>query len=147
MASLDFALQGFISEVLQIVRGIPHLRYVPDNPPLQVPFWPMVTMYASSGTVNTEGQPSGIFKELHNPSIAVVVPLDNLERANEFMLPLIQAIPYEIKKGLIHDGRSGHAHTFGEIEYTLGPIEWPQGLDMFGLLFTINNVKVENTVS
>lgn len=137
-------IQGFIAECVQEIRGLPDLRYVPDNPPLQVPVWPMVTVFASDGV--SVDQPAGLcMTSLDNVTIAVILPIDNLERVIDFLLPYREQIPMTLFRFFTKNNSSNHAQKIGQISYTMGPIEWG-GVDMFGFLFTIADVKISNEI-
>jgi hypothetical protein len=58
---------------------------------------------------------------------------------------VIDEIPYQMMKRL-NDGKWSNLATFGEIEYTFGPLSWA-GVDTLGVTYTITNVKVETAIS
>ncbi len=143
METTNANIRGFIAECVEVIRGLPGLTYVPDNPPLHAVVWPMVTVYASDGI--TTDQPAGlVMTGIDNVTIAVVLPLDNLERTIDFLLPYREQIPKALFTEFTKNNASSHAQKIGIISYTLGPIEWPQGIEMFGFLFTVNDVKIQN---
>ena len=85
-----------------------------------------------------------IEKSLHNVQLAVVMPLSNLSYAIKTMLPLYEKI---VKALWDHRNSraSANAATFEQITYTFGIIEWAQ-LDLYGYIFTLNNVKIWNNL-
>lgn len=146
MDTTTYNLQGFIAECVTQIRTLADLRYVPDNPPLQVSVWPMVTVFASDGEFID--QPAGLLMTgLNNVTIAVILPTGNdLEKVIDFLLPYCEQIPMTLFKYFTKNNSSSHAQKIGAISYTIGPIEWG-GIDMFGFLFTIQDVKIQNEVT
>ena len=141
-------LQGFIDEVLEVLRGLFDHAYIPDNPDINPGIWPYATVYMTNGT--SKGEPAGyVQKDLTDVVIALVVPLEDYAKAFDFLLPYREQIPMALFKYFYKDGtRSAHAQHIGtEINLTMGPIEWPQGQQMFGYLITLSDVKIENEVS
>lgn len=142
-------LQGFIDEVLQVLRGLFDYAYTPDNPSINPGTFPYVTVYMANGT--SKGEPAGLIsKDLTDVVIVIVVPLEDYAKAVNFLLPYREQIPIALYKWFYvdDDGGSAHAQHIGtEINFTMGPIEWPQGQQMFGYLITLSDVKIENEVS
>ena len=141
-------LAGFTDEVLEVLRGLDGLNYVPDNPDINPGVFPYVTVYSSERS--SKVAPSTVQTDLNNVTIALVVPLDDLAKAVAFMLPYREQIPLALHKWFYvdSDGGSAHAQHIGtDITVIMGPIEWPQGLQMFGYLITLNDVKIQNEVT
>lgn len=140
-------LAGFIDEVLEILRGLDGLNYVPDNPTLSPGTFPYVTAYSSDGT--SVGRPAGLVQtDLNNVTIAMVAPLDNLAKIVKFWLPYREQIPMALLKWFYIDEASAHAQHIGtSISVIMGPIDWPSGQAMFGYLITLNDVKIQNEVN
>ncbi|MCP5013769.1 MAG: hypothetical protein GY938_00630 [Ketobacter sp.] len=148
IGTTNYNLAGFIDEVLEILRGLDGLNYIPDNPSLNPGIWPYVTVYSSEGT--SVGRPAGLVQtDLNSVTIALVVPLDDLAKATAFLLPYREQIPMSLLKWFYDKGQpsSRHAQHIGtSISVVMGPIEWPQGQQMFGYLITLNDVKIQNEV-
>ena len=151
IGTTDCNLAGFIDEVLEILRGLDGLNYIPDNPVLNPGIFPYVTVYSAPGT--SVGEPAGyVQKDLSNVTIAMVLPLDDLATATAFLLPYREQIPMSLLKWFYKDkaitGGSKHAQHIGtSISIVMGPIDWPTGQSMFGYLITLNDVKIQNEVT
>lgn len=148
IGTLNYNLAGFIDEVLEILRGLFDNAYIPDNPDINPGSWPYATVYMSNGT--SKGEPAGyVQKDLSDVTIAVIVPLDDMARAIQFLLPYREQIPNALFKWFYKDGpQSQHAQHIGtEMTLNLGPLEWPSGQNMFGWLITLNEVKIQNEIT
>ncbi len=140
-------LQGFINEVIEVLRGLPHLNYIPDTPDINPSAWPYVGVYMTDGI--TKATPAGLVQtDLNNVTIAMVVPLDDMSKAVEFFLPYREQVPAALIKEFILNNNSDHAQHIGaEITVSMSPIEWPQGQEMFGLLVGLVGVKIQNEIT
>ena len=141
MATIEGAINELIDELAQI-QGIYN---APPTPLEQVTAWPVAMVYNSSGQLS-ENRASFEDKSLHDVEIVVLMPLNNLNLAVRTMLPLYELV---VKKLIQHlNGRtSNNYETWQTLNYTLGPIDWPQGQLMYGYLFTIGGMKIINDVS
>ena len=135
-------IEGAILEWVEIIQAVDGIQNVPDTPLEQVTSTPQVMIYNTDGFSLNE--PNDIEKSLHNVQLAVVMPLSNLSYAIKTMLPLYEKI---VKALWDHRNSraSANAATFEQITYTFGIIEWAQ-LDLYGYIFTLNNVKIWNNL-
>jgi hypothetical protein len=147
MTPPQYTLQGFCSEILQILRGLPGENYVPDQPENNPGQFPFGTVYSAIG--ETKATPAGMVQtDLSDVTIAWVVPLENLATANAYMLPFRELIPRAIIDGMLVNGRSKHAQTpFQTITLSLGFVDWGGSGVMFGWLITLQGVKVQNDIT
>ncbi len=144
MITTTYNLQGFINECLTLLRTMDEFNYVPDNPPVQIAQWPMAIVYSSDG-VSTD-QPAGLcMTDLDSVTIGILLPAADYENAIDFLLPYREQIPMMFFNYFTKTNSSSHAQKIGQISYTLSPIEWG-GIDCFGYLFTIHDVKIQNEV-
>lgn len=145
IGTVEHNLQGFIDEVLEVLRGLFDNAYIPDNPDIAPGIFPYVTVYMSNGT--SKIGPATVLTNLDDPVIAVLVPLDDYGKAVDFLLPYREQIPMALYNWFYIDSQSAHAQHIGEdMTITLGPIDWP-GIAIFGYLITLNTVKIQNEVS
>ena len=136
-------LQGAISELVAVIGAVNGVHHAPDEPGEQVSAWPAAMTYATDGISRNE--PPDTVKSLHSVQVAVIMPLNDMRQATRAMLPLYETITAALYTH--RNGRtSAHYDTFGEISYTLGPIDWPQGQVMYGYVFTIPAIKIRNTI-
>jgi hypothetical protein len=98
--------------------------------------------YATDGVLSGN-RASAENKTLHTVTVAVIMPLNDMRQATKTMLPLYEPISNALIAHL--NGRtSANYSTWGALEYTLGPIEWPQGQIMYGYIFTLREMKIIN---
>lgn len=137
-------LQGAISELVNVIADVSGINYVPDEPSEQISAWPAAMIYATDGLVSGM-RASTENKSLHNVAIAIIMPLQDMRLATEIMLPFYELVTDALITHL--NGRtSAHYSTWSELNYTLGPIEWPSGQLMYGYIFTIGGLKIINEV-
>lgn len=134
-------LQGAIQEFVDVIAAIDGINYAPDEPSGNVPSWPAAFTYATEGLSINE--PPDMAKDLHNIQIAVIMPFGDYRQMMLTLLPLYELIRNDL---IAHrNGRtSDHYITFGNIVYTLGPIDWGGSSTMFGYVFGIQGVKIYN---
>lgn len=138
-------LQGAIDELIAVVDAVTGINYAPGDPPGQINASVAAVVYGSRGA-NKGGPGSTMMTDLHDVTIAVVMPFTSFEHCNQVMLPFCELITEALRDHL--RGRtSAHYSTFGDIRYVYGPIEWPAGIIMLGYLFTIENLKIQNTIT
>ena len=150
MQTTTHNLQGFIDEVLEVLRGLSHVNYVPDNPDISPRIYPYLTVYMTTGV--TKGEPAGYVQtDLTDVTIAMVVPLEDMAKAVEFLLPYREQIPRALYKHFYRQTanvNSDHVQHLGEsITINMSPIDWPSGQPMFGYLITLNGVKIQNEIN
>lgn len=133
-------LQGAIHELVAVVGDIPGIHHVPKEPSEQITSFPAAMTYATNGYVSGN-RASMENKTLHDVTIAVLMPLNDMRQATITMLPLYEAVT-DALIGHLNGRTSQHYSTWGSLEYTLGPIEWPQGQLMYGYLFTLREMKI-----
>lgn len=136
-------LQGALSEFVDAIAAIDGINHAPDEPSELVSAYPAAMTYGDSGELATM-YPAGMSIILHSAQIALVMPLNgDLKRATRTMLPLIEPVYHAI---LTHrDSRtSAHYNTFAGINHIMGPLEWG-GETMYGVIFTISGIKIENS--
>jgi hypothetical protein len=141
MATTD--LKDAVAEIIDELQTIPEIRRVPDNPPENNDQFPFCVVYPLTG-LYTQG-PAKLMKGLHSVNIELHVARKDLPRDFSQVMNVIDEIPYQMMKRL-NDGKWSNLATFGEIEYTFGPLSWA-GVDTLGVTYTITNVKVETAIS
>jgi len=138
-------LQGAIAELIDVIGAVSGVQFAPDEPIEQVVGWPVAMAYMTDGLLSGN-RASQENKSLHTVQIAVIMPLNDLRQCMLTMLPLMEPIVDALISHL--NGRtSNHYSTWGGLSWTLGPIEWPQGQDMFGYVFAVEGMKIINEIS
>ena len=136
-------LKDVIGEIVDELQTISGIRRVPDDPPEsneQFPFavvYPITGIYRQEMTVNMKG--------LHSINIELHVSRKDLPRDFRQIMGLIDTVPLELMK-LLKDGGFSYLETFGDIEYTFGPLSWA-GTDTLGVTYTMTEVKTLTDVS
>jgi hypothetical protein len=138
-------LKNTVAEIIDELQTIPGIRYAPDelveNNNDQFPF---AVVYPLSGYFNTFTT-SAQMKGMHSINIELHVARKDLPRDFATVMDLIDEIPYQLMK-LRHDSGLTHMATFGNIEYSFGPMEWA-GVNTIGVTYTITEVKVERNIT
>lgn len=147
MNTTPYNLKGFVDEILEVLRGLPGENFVPDNPTLNPGSWPYGTVWHNRGT--TKAHPAGLIQtDLNDVTIAWMVPLDDLGKAIDYMLPFRERLPMELIKFFVRDQGSQHVqHPWIEIECELGPIDYPGGEQMYGFLILLRDAKIQNEIT
>ena len=138
MATLD----GAITELIGVISGVSGIQVAPTSPAEQVTAYPAAFAYATSG--RSRNAPAGSTTDLHAVQIAVLMPLNDMGQATQTMLPLYEPMIAALIN--YRDNRtSSNFQTFGDITYTLGPIDWG-GVVMYGYVLTLEEVKIQNVI-
>lgn len=138
-------LAGATAELVSVISGVSGVKYAPSEPSEQIKSWPVAMTYTTDGRVS-ELRASIENKSLHTINIAVLMPLNDLRQAVLTMLPLYEPITDALINHL--NGRTSTQYaTWRNLAYTLGPVEWPTGDVMYGYVFTLQEVKIQNDLS
>ena len=138
-------IQGAIDEIISDLAAIDGINLAPSDPVETVPIFPAAIVYTTDGTVSTT-KASLWDHSLHNVAIAVIMPLNDYAYCMQTMLALYEPIIAAILTRQ-QVTKSSHFSTFGNIDYTLGVIDWPQGQEMFGYIFVIREMKIQNAIT
>jgi len=136
-------LKNAVAEIIDELQTMSGIRRVPDEPPENNEQFPFAVVYPLTGLF-TQG-PAVLMKSLHSINIELHVARKDLPRDYTQVMDLIDEIPYQLMK-LRKDGGLSQIATFGEINYTFGPLSWAM-VDTLGVTYTITNVKVERTIT
>ena len=138
-------LKNVVKEIIDELQTISGIRYAPDelveSANDQFPFAVVYPLTGYFNTLTTSAQMKG----MHSINIELHIARKDLPRDFSQVMDLIDEIPYQIIK-LRNDGLLSHMATFGNIEYTFGPLSWA-GVDTLGVTYTITEVKVERAIS
>ena len=136
-------LKNVVAEIIDELQTIPGIRRVPDAPPETNEEFPFAVVYPLSGSF-TQG-PAQLQKGLHNINIELHVARIDAPRDFTKVMDLIDEIPYQFQK-LLNDGGYSHLSTFGNIDYSFGPMEWAQ-VKTLGVIYTMTEVKVQREIT
>ncbi len=136
-------LAGATAELVAVIAAVSGINHAPSEPTEQITTYPTAQTYTTGGSSINE--PPDVEKSLHSINIAVLMPLNDIRQAIKVMLPL-----YEVIVAAIYTHRNGrtssHYATFGALNYTLGPVDWPSGQIMYGYIFTLDGIKIQNNI-
>ena len=139
MANIDDA----ILEIVRELRNVRDLRRVPDAPPENNDQFPFAVVYPASGRFQKES--AGWMIGLHNINIELHVVRKDLPRDFTNLITLYDIIPNQLESGL-ENSRFSAISTWENIVYVFGALNWA-GVDTLGVTFTMNNVKLLDTVT
>ena len=139
MADIKDALQEIVDEL----KNLSDLRYVPDEPTKTGIRFPFVVVYPPTGEFKKGS--AGFFTGLHNINIELHIEEKDLPRDYKQVIDLFQAIPKQLMSGQ-ENGRFSGGFTWEKITYTFGPMIWA-GVETIGVTYTMVNAKVQDTVS
>lgn len=137
-------LQGAIAEIVDTIATVNGINHTPDEPEQQITLWPAAMTFVTEGSLS-DNRASVEDKSLHNIAIAVLMPLNDMRQCMLTMLPLYEPIVAALI-GHLNGRTSSHYQSWLGLNYTLGPIDWPQGDQMFGYLFQITGLKIMNDI-
>ena len=139
MASIDDALL----EIVREIKNVRDIRRVPDTPPESNDQFPFVVVYPASGVFQKES--AGWSIALHNINIELHVARKDLPRDFTKIVTLYDRLPNQLESGL-ENSRFTAITTWGNISYEFGTLQWA-GVETLGVVYTMNQVKLLDTVS
>lgn len=135
-------LQGAIDEIIDELADVEGIQRAPDDPEQQIVVWPVAMAYASESVSVLDA--SNTKKDLHDITIAVLMPLVSLPHAVQITLPMFDRIT-EVLWDHLQGQTSAHYSQFRDISGSFGPIEWGNNEVYFGWLIKVNQLKIRQT--
>jgi hypothetical protein len=135
-------LATFVGEVIEVIGAVAGIRDAPDQPPEQLGQDITAVVYSTEGRAEFEA--TGWLTTYDQVTVGVFVPLNDLPRRNEEMLPFRELIPTALFTAL-RSGDFSEVSNFDTITHRYGPFQWG-GVDVFGYLFTISDVKLQTVI-
>lgn len=140
MATIKDAIQEIVDEL----KNLRDLRNVPDAPPESNDRFPFVIVYPAAGEF--QKQSAGFMINLHDINIELHVARKDLPRDFAGLVDIFDRIPHQLETGL-EAGRFDAITTWATITYIgTDPMEYA-GVDTLGVIFTMENVKLMDTVT
>jgi hypothetical protein len=135
-------LEGFIDELIAVVRSASGINYAPDDPPASIANDPAAIVWLTSGRA--------IMGEWitykHNVRIGLLTSLQNTAIANQRILPKIETVIDAIAaKQKSSSNPFVNCAIIEEVTYTYGPIQWGD-IWYFGALIDLGEIKIERTL-
>jgi len=150
MADIDAA----VAELVDVIRtNIPEIRFTPDDPVETNERWPLCLVFGQSGSYNNG--PPDIMRGLHAVTIMLFVKRaykTGLADAHALLTSIQDKIPnallQAVTDGVISEtATSSVISTFGSIDYTKQLSIDYNGIDCIALVYTINDLKIMETLS
>ena len=132
-------LQGFIDELIPVIRDVSDINFVPDDPSASLPAFPAAVVYAESGRALQ--RPAGVATYYHNVTVAVLTNIPDLPHAHRIITPTLETIIEAIFTKFNDIGFTS-VEEIGEIGYSFQPTEWG-GVELIGFFLTLQDVKFQ----
>lgn len=140
MATIKNAIQEIVNEL----KNLRDLREVPDAPPESNDRFPFAVVYPAAGEFQKLS--AGFMVNLHDINIELHVERKDLPRDFNRIVDIFDRIPNQLEEGL-EAGRFSAITTWGTIIYIgTDPMSYA-GVDTLGVIFTMEDVKLLDTVS
>lgn len=137
MASID----GFLDEVIGVVRAVTGIAYVPDDPPAAIAADPAAVVWLTDGRV-VIGPPE-LATYHHGVRIGLITSMQNTAIANQKILPRIEPVIEAIWNRLRSPTTPFvNCQNIEQITFTYGPIQWGD-IWYFGALIDLEEVKIQ----
>ena len=138
------SIEGFLDELIPVIRGASGIRYAPDDPPSNIANDPAAIVWLSEG--RCEIGPPEVATYHYTVRVALVTSMQNIAVANQRILPKIETVIEAVWDKL----RSTTApftetQNIEQITFTYGPIEWGD-VWFFGALMDLENVKSQRVL-
>lgn len=138
------SIEGFIDEVIGVVRAVSGIRYAPDDPPAQIATHPAAVVWLTGGNVILG--PDTLIEYHYQVRIGLITAIQNVTTANQRILPqiepVIEAIAARQRSAVTPFANSINIE---EVTFTYGPIQWAD-VWYFGALIDLGDVKIQRTL-
>lgn len=140
MATLD----GFLDELIVVVRRVSGINYAPDDPPSKLANHPAAVVWLTEGRANIG--PPELATWHHGVRIGLLTSMENIALANQRILPQIEPVVEAIFNKL----RSTTApftncQNIEQVSYSYGPVQWAD-VWYFGALIDLEDVKIQRSL-
>jgi hypothetical protein len=137
-------LEGFIDELIAVVRSASGIKYAPDDPPASIANDPAAIVWLTDGR-SVIGPPE-LATYHHGVRVGLITSLQDTKIANQRILPKIETVIEAIWNKLrsSSDGFD-HCQNIEQITFTYGPIQWAD-IWYFGALIDLEDVKIQRTL-
>lgn len=136
------SLEGFIDELIGVVRAASGIRYVPDDPPSALATGPAAVVWLTDGR-SVIGPPEVVTYH-HTVRVGLLTAMQNIAVANQGILPKIETVIDAIWSAL-RGGRLTNCQNIGNVTFTYGPVQWGD-VWYFGAVIDIEDVKIQRTL-
>ena len=137
------ALEGFLDELIAVVRGASGIRYAPDDPPSTLATGPAAIVWLSEGRC-VMATP-GVATYHYTVRVGLLTAMDNIALANQRILPRIEPVIEAIWDKLRAAPGFEDAQNIEQITFTYGPVQWGD-IWHFGALIDLEDVKIQRVL-
>lgn len=135
------SLEGFIDELIKVVRDASGIRYAPDDPPSALATDPAAVVWLTSGRILRGPYGANVALDYHHSiRIGLLTSMQNIALANQRILPKIETVVEAVMKARPY----ANCENIEEVTFTYGPIQWGD-VWMFGALIDLGDVKIQRT--
>lgn len=135
-------LEGFIDELIGVVRAASGIRYVPDDPPSALATGPAAVVWLTEG--RSVMAPPGVVTYHHGVRVGLLTAMQNIAVANQVILPRIETVIEAIWENLSSGGFTQCANI-ERVTFTYGPVQWGD-VWYFGAVIDLEEVKIQRTL-
>lgn len=132
-------LEGFLDELIGVVRDVSGIAFVPDDPPARLASHPAGVVWLTGGR-GVVGPP-GVATYHHEVRIGLLTAIENTAVANQRILPQIEPVIEAIWTRLTGVGFS-NCQNIEDVTYTYGPVQWAD-IWYFGAIIDLGEVKIQ----
>ena len=138
------SIEGFIDELLPLVRAASGIRYVPDDPPSSLATEPAAVVWLTDGRViRGPYAGTGVALDYHyGVRIGLLTAMGNIAMANQRILPKIEPVIEAVYLGRPYV----NAENIEDVTFTYGPVDWG-GTWYFGAMIDLGDVKIQRVAS
>lgn len=133
------SLEGFLDELIAVVRGVSGIAFVPDDPPARLANHPAGVVWLTGG--RSVIGPPGVSTYHHDVRLGLMTAIENTAVANQRILPQLEPVIEAIWARLAGSAFT-NCQNIGEITYTYGPIQWAD-VWYFGAIIDLAEVKIQ----
>ena len=140
-------LEGFLDELIGVVRAASGIRYAPDDPPSAIATDPAAVVWVTNGRIlpgpwstKADGSMAVALDYHHSVRVGLLTSMQNIALANQRILPKIETVIEAI-----HAARPyANCENIEEVAFTYGPIQWGD-VWYFGAIIDLGDVKIQRT--
>lgn len=133
------SIVGFIDEVIEVIRDLPGIVFVPDDPPATIATHPAAVVWLTDFRANLG--PDAIVEHHFGVRIGLITAMSNIAVANQRILPQIEPVI----EAIAHKQRQAagflNSINIEAVSGTYGPIQWGD-IWYFGALIDLGDIKI-----
>ena len=136
-------LSDIYQEIVNELKNLPDLRRVPDKPPDSNNQFPFAFVVVNAGEITMASE--GFYTALYDINIELHIERKDLPRSYGTAINLMQDIPEQLLSGLINN-RFTAGFTWRSTSFVYANFDFG-GIETIGAIFTMNDAKIQGTIS